>query len=92
MHPAKLPALCLGLALIGGCTGTPPPRPEIPRPKPVEAMQPEPSELCQLRDTFDNLDLGDQLALVSNCHAMDAEHYRRLERKYAELRKWIDGN
>lgn len=33
--------------------------------------------------------LADQLALVANCHAIDAEHYRRLERKHAALAEWI---
>lgn len=52
-------------------------------------MQPEAKELCKLRPEFDNLPLNDQLALIANCHAMDAEHYRRLERKHRELVEYI---
>ena len=58
---------------------------------PVEAMQPEPRELCKLRPEFDNLDLADQMALIANCHALDAEHYRRLESKHKALAEWVKG-
>ena len=52
-------------------------------------MQPEPRELCKLRPEFVNLELPDQLAMISNCHALDAERYRRLEIKHGALVDWI---
>lgn len=81
--------LLFACSVVAACTGTASPRPDVPRPKPVEAMQPEPRELCQLRPEFDNLELQDQLAMLANCHAMDAEKFRRLERKHLELADWI---
>jgi hypothetical protein len=48
-------------------------------------MAAEPRQLCTLRPGFDNLSLADQAALIENCHALDAEQYRRLEAKNAAL-------
>ena len=87
----KLLALTAVSALTFGCASTPPALPDVPRQKPVAAMQAEPAVLCQLRPEFDNLVLADQLAMVDNCTALRAEQYRRLERKWGELRGWIEG-
>jgi len=53
-------------------------------------MQPEPRSLCILKPEFDNMSREDQAALLDNCHAMDAEQYRRLERKFGSLVDWIN--
>jgi hypothetical protein len=52
-------------------------------------MRAEPRDLCKLRPEIVNLDLPDALAMVLNCHAVDAEQYRRLERKHGELVEFI---
>lgn len=52
-------------------------------------MQPEPKAGCLLRSEFANLELADQLAMISNCHALDMEAYQRLTRKHKELADWI---
>jgi len=53
-------------------------------------MEPEPRLLCTLKPEFDNMTREDQAALVDNCHALDSEQYRRLERKFLSLVDWIN--
>ena len=90
MRQNKRLALILGLVLISGCGGTQQLAPDIPRQKPVAAMEPEPRLLCTLKPEFDNMTREDQAALVDNCHALDSEQYRRLERKFLSLVDWIN--
>jgi hypothetical protein len=52
-------------------------------------MQVEPRQLCQLRPEVVDLELQDALALILNCRVVDAEQYRRLERKHGALVEWI---
>ena len=91
MKPQLLAVLSLALALSSyGCSTTPV-SPEIPRQKPVEAMQAEPATMCQLRPEIVNMAIEDALALIYGCRVMDAETYRRLEAKHGALRTWIEG-
>ncbi len=90
MRPS-LAVLSLASVLILSACGTNRPPPDVPRPQPVEAMQPEPKQLCQLRPEIVNLDMADALALILNCHAVDSEQYRRLELKHRVLGEWIRG-
>lgn len=80
----------MSAASLSAC-GTLKPLPDVPRPQPVEAMQPEPESLCQLPSDIAAMELGEALNRILLCHAADAEQYRRLERKWKELAAWIRG-
>lgn len=79
--------MLLALSLLA-CT-TLPPAPDLPRPLPVEAMQPCQRQLCTLRPEFVNLELADQLAMILACRIADAEAYRRCEVKQKALAEWV---
>lgn len=79
--------LCL---TIGACASTKPPlivKPE--RVEPVQAMAPCERQLCELRETFTNLSLEDQAAMILACRLADAEAYRACEVKQKALADWI---
>ena len=81
--------LLLLAASLSGC-GTTPRNPEIPRPKPVEAMQACAVQLCTLRPEIANLELADQLAMILACKIADAEAYRKCSAKQEALSEWME--
>ena len=88
MERLKL-ALSLASVLTLCACGTLKPLPDVPRPLPVEAMQPESADLCRLKPEIVDASIAEALSQILLCRAMDAEQYRRLERKHRELAEWI---
>ena len=84
-------ALLLACLTVSGCATTKPPlivKPE--RIPPAQAMVPCVVQLCTLRDTFKDMSLDDQGALILACRIADAEAYRACEVKQRALVDWIN--
>lgn len=47
-------------------------------------------QLCTLRETFKDMSLEDQAALILACRISDAEAYRQCEVKQRALIDWIN--
>jgi hypothetical protein len=52
-------------------------------------MEPCKRQLCELRDTFTNLSLDDQAAMILACRIADSEAYRKCEAKHRSLVDFI---
>jgi hypothetical protein len=77
--------------VISGCATTKPPlilKPE--RVQPTQAMEPCQRQLCVLRESFDNLTLDEQGAMLLACRIADAEAFRSCSIKQDSLRRWIE--
>lgn len=61
------------LVLSIGCASTPKLPPLVASLCPAPDLAPVTQQPCQLRDTFDALELADQLAFLSGCHGSDME-------------------
>ncbi len=72
---------------LSGC-GTAPPT-SVPKPLPIEAMEPCQIQLCKLRPEITQLDFPDQMAMLLACKEADAEAFRRCALKQAALSNWV---
>jgi hypothetical protein len=79
----------LACLMLSSCATTGVQTPEIPRPQPLEAMEPCQPMLCKLRPEIVNLEFADQMALLLGCKEADAEAYRKCEVKQKALSDWI---
>ena len=52
-------------------------------------MEPCKRQLCELRETFTNLSLEDQAAMILACRIADSEAYRTCEAKHSALVDFI---
>jgi len=83
-------ALLVACLMISGCASTKPPlivKPE--RIPPAQAMEPCKRQLCELRETFKDMSLDDQAALILACRIADSEAYRTCEAKHSALVDFI---
>lgn len=59
------------------------------REEPVDAMEADATQLCELRPEIVNLSYEDQLAMIRACHIVDAQIVFSYIAKHKALVEWI---
>lgn len=91
-------AVLVLLSLTIGACASPPPLveipPTLPRAKPVQAMAAcrtqSVTDACRFRPQFGNLELADQVGMISNCIEVTAAVLWECAGKQGRLVEWIE--